>query len=158
MEQPADDIFSSKLDRSREGEQGYRIKGKKGRGSTICRENRPVVGTGHGSRHRNRRFALARHVVVLVVIVVLRESRIFRIPSGRLARRSHHALVRYALAYTYNNVTHTPRLRLFLLFRPVAARVLTRVTGVVGSLPCERNVSDRSDKWDESQEPGARAR
>lgn len=30
MEQPADDIFSSKLDRSEEGEQGYRIKGKKG--------------------------------------------------------------------------------------------------------------------------------
>ena len=29
-------------------------------------------------------------------------------------------LLLHAPAYTYNNVTHTPRIRLFLLFRPVA--------------------------------------
>lgn len=38
----------------------------------------------------------------------------------RLARRSRHALVCTHLRYIYNNVTHTPHVRLFLLFRPVA--------------------------------------
>lgn len=35
----------------------------------------------------------------------------------------------HAPAYTYNNVTHIPRVRLFLLFRPVARGVCSRARG-----------------------------
>lgn len=84
MKRRGDSIFS-KLDRSQKGK-NKDTGSKKGERIPICRKNRPVDGAESLSRHRNRRFALARHVV-------LREFRIFGIPPTRVAHRSRHALV-----------------------------------------------------------------
>ena len=60
----------------------------------------------------------------------------------------------HAPAYTYNNVTHTPRIRLFLFVPPRSQGCL--LGGGFDSRR-ERDVSDRGDKRDESQGCGTSA-
>lgn len=120
MEQQADDIFSSKLDRSRKSrsrDMGYKKRG----------EARFVERIGL-STERSTNSSLKS------AICSCQARRSLRIQGfwdslDWLARRSRHALVCTHLRYIYNNVTHTPRVRLFLLFRPVARGACLRERG-----------------------------
>jgi len=125
-------------------EQRYGI--KKRERVTICRKNRSVAGA-------------ERDLVTEIDDLLLPGTSSFADPGfSGFPRPSFSKLSRaclHAPAYTYNNVTHTPRVRLFLLFRPVARGACSRARGWFRQP--KRDVSDRGDKRDESQECGTRA-
>lgn len=125
-------------------EQGCEIKRRER--VTICRKNRPVDGA-------------ERDLVTEIDDLLLPgTSRIqdFRDSPRRLSCASKPSCAcLHAPAYTYNNVTHIPRVRLFLLFRPVARGACSIARGWFRQP--ERDMPDRGDKWDESQGCGTRA-
>lgn len=144
MEQRGDDIFS-KLDRSQEG-RSKDMGSKKGERVTICRKNRPVDGAEHD-------LVTEIDDLLLPGTSSFADTGFSGFPRPSCSSEPSRACL-HAPAYTYNNVTHTPRVRLFLLFRPVARGACSRARGWFRQ--SKRDVSDCGDKRDESQGCGTR--
>lgn len=88
-------------------------------GGTICRKNRPVDRTEHD-------------LVTEIGDFLLPSTSFFADPRFLGFSRPTCALKPVCTHLRiYNNVTHTPRVRLFLLFRPVARGACLRGVGVV---------------------------
>lgn len=107
---------------------------KKGRG-TICRKNRPVDGTEHDLVTKIGNLPLPS-------TLFFADPRFLGFPRSTCASKPSRACL-HAPAYIYNNVTYTPRVRLFLLFRPVARGACLRERGWFRQPETERRVRSR---------------